>query len=125
MSDDNFQPPCDECGGSCCRYVAIEIDKPTAKGDYDHIRWYLVHRDVNVFIDHDKKWFIEFRTTCEHQGSDNRCQIYDTRPRICRGHGNEDGECEFFDSPYLEYFSSEKVFLDYLEGRGIDWKFRR
>ncbi len=122
MSD--FQPPCDACGGSCCRYVAIEIDRPTTKQDYDHIRWYLLHRDVSVFIDHDRKWYIEFRTPCEKQREDNRCGIYNRRPKICRDHGNVEGECEYYDSPYREYFSTEKAFLTYLEKKGKDWKFK-
>ena len=124
MKSDEFQAPCDECGGSCCRYVALEIDKPTTKGDYDHIRWYLLHRNVNVFVDHDKKWYIEFRTTCEEQGSDNRCQIYETRPKICRDHGNVEGECEFFDTPYHLYFSSVDQFTDYLDEKGKQWRFK-
>ena len=72
---DNFQPPCEECGGRCCEYIAIEIDKPNTKSDYDHIRWYLIHRDVNVFIDHDRKWYIEFRTPCELLSKKKRCLI--------------------------------------------------
>ncbi len=123
MSD--FKAPCEECGGSCCRYVAIEIDKPKAKQDYDHIRWYLLHRDVNVFIDHEKKWYIEFRTICEEQLEDNRCGIYEKRPKICREHGIADGECEFYDSPYLEYFTSEETFIEYLKQKAKDWEFKR
>lgn len=118
------KPPCFECGGSCCKYVAVEIDKPTNKSEYDHVRWYLVHRDVNVFIDHDNKWFIEFRSECEHQGKDMKCGIYSTRPKICREHGNYEGECEYYDNPYREYFSSEKQFVKYLEKKKIDWKFK-
>ncbi len=120
-----YTPPCDECGGSCCKYVAIEIDKPTCKADYDNVRWYLVHRDVNVFIDHEKKWYIEFKTPCIHQGDDNRCGIYEDRPKICRSHGNEEGGCEYYSSPYSEYFESEEKFIDYLEKKNINWKFKK
>ncbi len=120
-----YTPPCDRCSGSCCRYVAIEIGRPRSKGDYDYIRWYLLHKNVNVFIDHERKWFVEFRTPCEEQREDGLCDIYDERPKICRDYGNTDGECEYHDSPFREYFSTEKEFIRYLEVHGKDWKFRR
>ncbi len=118
------KPPCSECGGSCCRYVAVEIDKPTNKTDYDNIRWYLVHRNVGVFIDHNKKWFIEFRSDCEHLTDAGACGIYKKRPKICRDHGNYEGECEYYDNPYHEYFSTENDFLKYLKARKTEWRFK-
>ncbi len=121
----DFLAPCNECGGKCCEYVAIEIDKPTSKSDYDNVRWYLVHRNVNIFIDHDSKWFIEFRTPCEKQQFDKRCSIYEIRPKICRDHGNVEGECEFYDNPYKKYFKTAEEFQLYLENKGIDWRFKK
>ncbi|MCP4133411.1 MAG: hypothetical protein GY754_20755 [bacterium] len=125
MSEKEFIPPCEECGGTCCKYIAIEIDKPTTKTDYDHIRWYLLHKDVNVFVDHDKKWYVEFRTPCESQTKKNQCGIYTTRPKICRGHGNTEYECEFYDSPFSIYFSKVDEFEKYLSKKKIDWKFKK
>ncbi len=119
----SFIPPCDECGGKCCNYVAVEVDRPTHKKDYDHIRWWLAHKDVNVFVDHDKKWHIEFRSPCENLTADKKCRIYHDRPHICRGHGNKEEECEYFDSPYLLYFSTANDFEQYLTGKGRDWRF--
>lgn len=118
----DYKAPCEECGGKCCGYVAIEIDKPKGKKDYDIIRWYLAHQNVNVFIDHDKNWHVEFRTPCEFQSSEKKCMIYTKRPAICREHGTSEGDCEFFDSPYIEYFSSCKEFEAYLDRKGVDWK---
>jgi len=94
--------PCEECNARCCRYLAIEIDTPRTAADYDDIRWYLLHRRVAVFIDHDGVWHLEFRSPCEALGKDNRCKIYDSRPRICRKHG-EENLCEFHASPYAVY----------------------
>ena len=122
---ESFIPNCEKCGGSCCNYVAIEIDKPTTKQNCDHIRWYLLHKDVNVFIDHDKNWFVEFRTPCEKQNpSDYKCTIYSKRPKICRDHGNDDESCEYYDSPYFKYFSNAPQFEKYLNSRGIDWRYK-
>jgi uncharacterized protein len=122
---EQFQPPCGECGGRCCQYTAIEIDRPTSKNDYDNIRWYLSHKNVHVFVDHDKKWHVEFRSPCENLGPDNMCLIYEIRPRICRNHGNLEEECEYFDSPYLRYFSTRLEFEKYLNKKSIQWRFKK
>lgn len=120
-----YSPPCEECGGKCCDYVAIEMVPPKNKSDYDHIRWYLVHENVSVFIDHEKKWYVQFVTPCIEKNISNRCEIYSTRPKICSGHGNLEGECEFYSSPYREYFSHTSDFEKYLNKRNIDWEFKQ
>lgn len=125
MKMGEFFPPCAECGGRCCKYVAIETEKPASKTDYDNIRWYLLHENVNVFVDHDGRWYVEFKTPCSSQLGDNSCASYSNRPEICKEHGAGEGECEFYDSPYREYFSGEKEFTGYLEKAGIDWSFKR
>ncbi|OHD70651.1 MAG: hypothetical protein A2W19_01230 [Spirochaetes bacterium RBG_16_49_21] len=119
-----FRPPCAECGGKCCEYIAIEIGKPSTKTDYDNIRWYLAHKDVHVFVDHNRKWHVEFRTPCENLTADKKCTIYENRPRICSRHGIGEQECEFFASPYLLYISSPGQFEEYLLKKGIDWRFK-
>lgn len=119
-----YIPPCLECGSRCCQYTAIEIDRPTGKNDFDNIRWYLSHKSVNVFVDHDKKWHVDFRSPCENLAENHQCSIYDIRPRICRNHGNLVEECEFFDSPYLYYFTTREEFEDYLRDRGVEWRIK-
>ena len=121
----SFQPPCEECGGKCCNYIAIQIDKPVNKKDYDYIRWYLTHKNVNIFIDHERNWYVEFRTPCDYHQKNNRCSIYTSRPEICRQHGNGEGECEFYDTPYSAYFSSLGEFENYLTKINRDWKYRK
>ncbi|MFQ5699748.1 MAG: YkgJ family cysteine cluster protein [Myxococcota bacterium] len=74
--------PCERCG-ECCRYLAIEIDAPTTPTDYDHIYWYLTHRDVSVYVDWEGDWFVEFVTVCEHLTQGATCGIYRDRPEIC------------------------------------------
>lgn len=125
MGKQNFSPPCTACGGSCCNYVAIEIDRPTTKTACDNIRWYLMHRDVHVYADHDNCWHIEFRTPCTRQLADGRCGNYGDRPRICRSYGTAEGECEYYDTPYSLYFSEVEAFETWLDRRKIDWRFRR
>lgn len=117
---------CEGCGARCCRYVATQIDRPTSKRDYDYLRWYLLHRHVNVFIDHDGDWFIEFETDCEQIGEDHRCAGYETRPQICRRHGIGDLDCEFHGEtdPYRVRFKTAGALEDWLDGRGVDWRFK-
>lgn len=120
-----LEPPCDACGAKCCRYVSIEIDKPTGKRDYDTIRWYLLHRNVNVYIDHEEEWFVEFITPCEELRPANRCGAYEERPQVCRDHGWPIGTCEFFDDPTKHYFTSAADFEAYLAKKNIDWRWKR
>jgi len=78
---------CTRCGGKCCRYVVVEIDKPRAKIDREEIRWFLAHKNVLVFVDNeDKTWNVQFNTPCEHLDERGRCRIYPRRYDICRDH---------------------------------------
>ncbi len=123
--DKNYKPPCKKCDSKCCKYIAIEIDRPITKIACDHIMWYLHHENVNIFVDHDKKWHVEFRTPCERQGKNNECSIYETRPKLCEEHGTEEADCEYFDAPYTEYFSSVSELEEFLDAKKMDWRFRR
>ena len=108
--------PCHLCTASCCRYFALEIDEPTTQTDYDHIRWYLMHEGVVVWVQ-DEDWYLEVRTTCRHLRHDNTCGIYETRPQICRDYGLPgDDPCEYF-TQELEYdlfFANDDDFVSWL-----------
>jgi uncharacterized protein len=84
MSCSELGKDCSTCKGNCCRYVVIEMDAPKELDDFDVIKWYVVHKNVNIFVDEEDTWHIEFITPCEHLGEDNLCQIYEKRPQICR-----------------------------------------
>jgi len=71
--------------------VAVEIDEPTTKGDFDDVRWYTAHRGVSVFVE-DKRWYINFSSRCNYLTRDNQCEVYECRPQICRDHAVS--ECE-------------------------------
>jgi hypothetical protein len=73
--------PCFQCV-QCCSYVAIEIDAPTSMKEYDYIVWYLVHRDVSVFVDWEGSWFIKFESRCEHLTARGSCDRYSSRPHL-------------------------------------------
>ena len=89
--------PCDGCD-LCCRHVAVEIDAPESDKEYDQIRWFLLHKDIWVFVDNDDSWNMQVNRPCEKLTSDGSCGYYEKRPQICRDYSasscerNGDGE---------------------------------
>lgn len=83
---------CEQCAAACCRYLAIPLDRPRTRRDYDDIRWYLMHEGVSVFVE-DGDWFVQFQARCRNLQPDNRCGVYETRPEICREY--EPGDCDY------------------------------
>jgi len=79
--------PCLACT-QCCHYVAIEIDTPESRREFDNIRWYLYHPGVEVYIDQEDTWNILFNSRCENLQDDGKCAVYETRPTICREFDN-------------------------------------
>jgi Fe-S-cluster containining protein len=88
---------CDQCAALCCRYVALPIDNPEDVRDYDNVRWYLMHENIHVFVE-KKQWYIGFATKCKHLQPDNRCGVYETRPRICRDYTTDN--CDWHGGTY-------------------------
>ena len=118
---------CRTCDAQCCRYIALEWDRPRSKREIDHVRWFLLHENVHVFIDPAGKWFVEFKTACRAIAPDGRCSIYEARPRICREHGeNGTEECEVVGegSPYRVRFNSAADLERYLDDKGVDWRWK-
>ncbi|MCP4813505.1 MAG: YkgJ family cysteine cluster protein [Planctomycetaceae bacterium] len=104
---------CDYCTAKCCRYFALPIEKPTRMKDFQFIRWYLLHGQSSVFTE-DGTWYLLVHADCKHLGDDNRCQIYDTRPQICRDYTTQ--ECEYEDDwTYEKYFETPEQIEEYAE----------
>jgi len=125
--DPDDGPPCHLCTARCCKYFALPIDKPTSRADFDHIRWYLMHEGIAVWVE-DGDWYLEVRTQCRHLQPDNRCGIYETRPQVCRDYGlPEEGPCEYFTEhlSYDLYFDSDKQLEAWLRKREERRKKRR
>lgn len=117
--DSELGGPCHLCTASCCRYFALQLDKPRTKQDHDHIRWYLMHEGIVVWVQ-DGDWYLEVRTACRHLLPDNRCGIYDDRPQICRDYGLPGADpCEYFtdDLEYDVLFENDAEFVAWLEAK--------
>ena len=37
---------CEGCDAKCCKHVAVEIDEPEEKEDFENIKWYVCHSVV-------------------------------------------------------------------------------
>lgn len=110
--------------GACCRYVSVLLREPRSKGDYSTLFWYLLHEDVSVCIDGEGDWFVEFSTSCEALDG-NRCSIHGERPSVCRDHDPGDCEGTTGGQPYAEVFHSPEDLERYLDGAGVDFRYRR
>jgi Fe-S-cluster containining protein len=88
---------CEHCTGVCCRYLALPIDEPEDRGDFDDIRWYLMHEGISVFVE-DGEWYLYIAADCRHLQPDFRCSAYRTRPRICREYTTEN--CDYHSGDY-------------------------
>jgi Fe-S-cluster containining protein len=124
---ENLVSSCKKCGSICCKHVALEIDKPTSKQDYDYIRWYLLHKNVEVFVEDNGSWYLKFSSPCERLLPDGGCGAYEDRPQICRGYPPEDNDCEFEgDGNYYKYlFRSVEEFEKFLDKKKKNWRFKR
>ena len=106
---------CDKCTGLCCRYMALPIETPEDRGDYDDIRWYLCHEDVTVFVE-DDEWYINIKNKCKYLAKDdNRCLIYDKRPRICRGYKHDNCDLTDGEYDYELHFTSAEQMVEYIK----------
>ncbi|MFY9256559.1 MAG: YkgJ family cysteine cluster protein [Fuerstiella sp.] len=102
---------CDHCTGQCCRYFALPIEAPATWEDYNHIRWYMMHGSVSVFVE-GETWYIMVFADCKHLQSDYRCGAYETRPDICRTYTTD--ECEYDnDAPYDQLFETPEQIWEY------------
>ncbi len=91
---------CSECDQECCKSVIVEIDEPKTRGDWEDIKWQVAHRNVQVILDNDDDWCIEFLTPCEMMDENGKCRIYEKRPKMCMSHDPEscviNGEGDYY-----------------------------
>ncbi len=106
--------PCFQCA-RCCNYVAVELDAPSTMKDYDHITWYLYHEGVQVFVDWNGDWFIQYETRCTHLTTEGMCGIYERRPGICKDFDWRECEQNVKDeAPDKHLFRTAEDFLEWL-----------
>jgi len=106
---------CDKCSGLCCKYFALPIDTPEDREDYDDIRWYLCHENVSVFVE-EGDWYVNVDNKCRHLSDKNyRCDIYKTRPKLCRGYITKDCDLTDGEYDYELHFLSDRQMVEYIK----------
>ncbi len=83
---------CVDCEALCCKYISVEIDAPEDQESVDHLRWFLYHDKVSIYIQ-DGQWHLCVDVRCKQLKDDKKCRIHYDKPDICKGHGTD--ECEF------------------------------
>ena len=123
MAEENL---CEKCAALCCRYIALPIENPTDVRDYDNIRWYLMHENIVIFVE-EEQWYLGVFSRCKHLQPDNRCGVYLTRPRICRGYNTDRCDYHGGEYNYTELFTSADQLREYAEkqlGRPLPLRIR-
>ncbi len=113
---------CKNCG-RCCNHVAIELDRPTSKQDYQEILWFLLHKDVRVFVDDENDWYVEFLTPCEWR-KNGMCMNHSRRPSVCRDYSPEECVTNGEGNAEKLSFDTHDDFIRFLKKKNIDYKFR-
>lgn len=116
---------CKTCQGQCCKYFALQIDTPDSPEEFDHLRWYIAHEKVALFIEGDA-WYLQVNNPCKHLTAEFSCGIYETRPQICRDYGWDpkgEVECHGTDQPcdHDHFFSTREELEKYLKKNKIKW----
>ena len=115
---------CKSCPALCCKYVALQIDTPENKQDWDNLFWYLHHENIKIYLDHEDDWMIEFSTPCKNLLAHNQCEIYEHRPKVCRNHTTSECEHHGKKSPYKKLFENAQELKIYLEKENISYQFK-
>ena len=94
--------PCSRCT-ICCTYIVVQLDRPRSRRQISDYIWYLYHKNVNIYLDWDDDWWIQFDTQCEKLSEHGLCGAYMTRPDACREYKidecerhNEAAACQYF-----------------------------
>ncbi len=106
---------CTECA-RCCRYVGVGINAPTTPRLATDVLWYLYHEQVSVYRDEAGEWSVLFETRCRNLRPDLRCDVYASRPHICRSFDNRGCDVNAPSARALT-FREPLEFLDWLEAK--------
>jgi len=107
---------CEHCTALCCQYIALPIETPRTRADFDDVRWYLLHEGISVFVE-EGDWYLCIATTCRHLEADQRCGIYPTRPRLCRQYSTSDCDYHSGDYDWEQHFTGPEHLEAYVRAQ--------
>jgi uncharacterized protein len=103
---------CCKCTG-CCRYVSTTIAKPRSKETIDQYRWFLLHKNVQIYIDNEGDWNLLFITPCTALKEDGKCGVYESRPQLCKDYSPK--SCSRTGKDHTHLFKTPEAMIDYIE----------
>jgi Fe-S-cluster containining protein len=98
---------CRDCGGECCKSVAIKLEDPQDIDDYLDFKWYIFHPGLTVYLDDEDDWHVDVPIKCRHLKSNSQCAIYKDRPPVCRDYDVK--ECDNGMDMKIELTTPEEV----------------
>ena len=107
--------PCSGCDALCCRYIALPIENPETRDDFEDVRWYLCHEGISVFVE-DGEWYISVKNSCRYICPEtSKCLNYENRPKICRKHEADGCEHKVDEYGYELHFTDDKQMEEYIK----------
>jgi Fe-S-cluster containining protein len=92
----------------------MPIDKPRTADDVEELKWELQYDTISVFI-RSHRWYRMIKGRCMYLDGNNRCKIYDRRPKRCRQ--MKPPECEHFGEFYQVLLTTPEQLEAYLAER--------
>jgi uncharacterized protein len=113
---------CSFCHQSiCCNYITQQIDTPRSKIDFDHLLWQISHQNIRIYKE-KRTWYLLIESRCNHLKAGGGCNIYESRPEVCRAYSND--YCEY-DEPaeknFTAYFPDYDSLLAFCKKRFKRW----
>ncbi|MCS7204127.1 MAG: YkgJ family cysteine cluster protein [Leptospiraceae bacterium] len=105
------QEKCILCHG-CCMYITVPLDPPDNEETIENYLWYLYHRNIEVYLDHNDQWQLLVKTPCENLLPNGLCSIYEKRPKICREY--DPSSCSRVGKDYKVLFKTASDFLKFI-----------
>lgn len=111
-----IEEKCILCTG-CCNYITVPIDPPTEE-NLDIYTWYLYHKNIEIYLDHENQWHLLIKTPCENLLQNGFCKIYKKRPSICREY--DPFNCSRMGKDYQVLIKNPRGLLRYIRRKSFD-----
>ncbi len=115
LNGQEMEKICLACSATCCKDLAVMINRPRTKEEIEELKWQLHFDTVKVFI-RNHRWHVLTRGRCIYLNRRNLCDIYERRPEKCRQHAPPD--CERYGEYYDVLISTPEELERHLKPAG-------
>lgn len=106
---------CEGCPARCCKTLFLQkVNRPRTAKERKRLIWYLRYDKIEYVVI-NRRWFLLVRSTCRYLTDNNRCSIYENRPKPCQDYSPRD--CEQHSTDFEAVIRSEEDLLRYLQSR--------